>query len=101
MYATYHQLCQHLLDNGASIRPFSDFAYKTTRAFPFDISHNQKEDKKIILMRHDVDHNPIWARDLAKVEHELGIRSTFFALTNDGSRDWWVNKDRREQMYDL
>lgn len=98
---TYKELCQALLDAGASVHPFSDFTYSATRDFPFSISHDQKEGKKIVLMRHDVDHNPAWARDLAKVENELGIRSTFFALTNDNSRGWWVNKDRRQQMYDL
>ncbi len=35
-----------------------------------------------LLLRHDVDYSPEWAADLAQVNADLGVRGTFFFLTD-------------------
>mgnify|MGYP001321186894 CR=1 FL=1 len=97
---TYRQFCEKLVSSAGkgNVRPFSDFSFKKTEGFPFDIDQTQTEGKKNIIMRHDVDHDPEVARNLARVEKETGVRSTFFALTADTSRRWWINEEARKKM---
>jgi len=97
---TYRQFCEKLVSAAGegNVRPFSDFSFKKTEGFPFDIDPTQTEGKKNIIMRHDVDHDPGVARNLARVEKETGVRSTFFALTADASRRWWIDEEARKKM---
>ncbi|MDD5618129.1 MAG: hypothetical protein PHG69_03465 [Candidatus Omnitrophica bacterium] len=37
-----------------------------------------KKDKKICLLRHDIDYVPLWSVDMAELEYKMGIRSTYF-----------------------
>ncbi len=39
---------------------------------------NSLKDKKIIVLRHDIDHNIGLAENISGIEHELGIKSTYF-----------------------
>ncbi len=62
---SYIYLLNHLRNNG--------FAFST-------FAESSKPRGKIVLLRHDVDFDLASALTLAKVENELGIKSTFFIM---------------------
>jgi hypothetical protein len=39
------------------------------------------DNKLFIMMRHDVDRNPVYSLEMAKIEHELGIKATYYFRT--------------------
>jgi len=52
--------------------------YKFLNFNEFIKKNNQNSKQKICLLRHDVDYEFVKNYDFAKIEHNLGIRSTFF-----------------------
>lgn len=62
--AAYHELLRGLL---AQARPFVLFRDAPDAG---------------LLLRHDVDYSPEWAAELAQVNADLGVRGTFFFLTD-------------------
>jgi hypothetical protein len=61
---TYQTLLQSLLKNGFSFQPFSDYI------------ENPLE--RVVILRHDVDALPGNSLQTAQLEHELGIRGTYY-----------------------
>ncbi|RLD51731.1 MAG: hypothetical protein DRI97_15300 [Bacteroidetes bacterium] len=61
---TYKRLLIALRDAGYIFQPFADFI--------------EKPAGKSIVLRHDVDERPKNALKMAKAEHELGIRATYY-----------------------
>lgn len=51
-----------------------------TKGYTFSSYNDEKTFEKSIILRHDVDFSLNKALDLAKLENELGISSTFFVL---------------------
>lgn len=98
---SYRKFCERLIEAGAVVHSFADFHFEKTEAFPFDIDWGQRRGKKSVILRHDVDHDPEIARNMAKVEKENGIKSTYFALTSDTLMVWWTNKENRKRMIGL
>jgi hypothetical protein len=51
-------------------------------AFPTvsELKHGSKRSGRFLLIRHDVDSSPRHARAMAELEHELGIRSSYYIL---------------------
>jgi len=45
----------------------------------------EKSDVDVILLRHDIDHSPLKALEFAKIESELGIKSTYFVRVHSNS----------------
>ncbi len=80
---------------------FADFHFERTKSFPFDIDQGQRRGKKSVILRHDVDYDPEVARNMAIVEKESGVKSTFFALTSDTSLHLWRNEENRKRMIGL
>lgn len=63
----YSKLCEALVDSGYQSYLFRDY--------PKSVS---APDKPRLFLRHDVDSMPPAAVELAKIESELGLKSTFF-----------------------
>lgn len=62
---TYKRLIQSFLDKGYAIQAFEDF-----------LGH--PADGKVLILRHDVDELAYNALKMARLEHQLGVRSTYF-----------------------
>lgn len=60
----YKQLLIQLIESGYSFQTFEDFV--------------TNPDKKVVVLRHDVDKLPKNAVDLAKIENDLGIRASYY-----------------------
>jgi hypothetical protein len=97
---TYLEFCTSLINQEVSIRTFSDFKY-TKGKRPMDISPAELVEKKTLMIRHDVDHYPELAHEMACVEASLGIRSTYFILTTDGASKWWADEKLRKDYLGL
>jgi hypothetical protein len=63
----YKDLCLALLDSGYT--PLAVYSYLTGK---------QRNNKKLIVLRHDIDRKPENALRMAELEHELGIQSTYY-----------------------
>ncbi|NOR76977.1 MAG: hypothetical protein GQ523_00765 [Methanophagales archaeon] len=63
----YEELCLALLDGGYT--PLTVYSYLTGK---------NNNNKKLIVLRHDVDRRPGNALRMAELEHELGIQSTYY-----------------------
>lgn len=97
----YRYLCEKLQE-GTTIRTFSDFTYKKGKGKSlFEIPPQDLEGKKTVMLRHDVDHYPELAHEMACVEASLGIRSTYFILTTDSAAKWWNDKALRKNYLEL
>ena len=60
----YHRLLIALRDAGYAFVPMEDFA-----------SH---QGEKVVCLRHDIDKRPLAALPIARIEHQLGIRATYY-----------------------
>ena len=96
---TYRDLCKKLQE-GTAIKTFSGFTYHRGKK-PFEIQSEDLVGKKTLMIRHDVDHYPALAHEMACVEASLGIRSTYFILTTDGAAKWWNDKALRKDYLGL
>jgi len=68
----YKELIKGLLKNGYEFSSFKDY------------SENLANNKQFVLMRHDIDMSVEMALEIAKIEYELGVTSTyFFMIRND------------------
>ena len=65
----YRELCGSLLDNNFQIFPLKDY-FKS-----------KKTNKKVAFLRHDVDARPSSSLEIAIIENELGISSTYYFRT--------------------
>ena len=65
-HAVYRELLETALDSGYEIAPFE--------------AHERSTGDYVCLLRHDVDADPGAALDIARIEHELGVVSTFFFM---------------------
>ena len=90
---TYRDLCKKLQE-GTSIKTFSDFTYRPGNK-PFEIPSEDLAGKKTLMLRHDVDYYPELAYEMACVEADQGIRSTYYILTTDSGSKWWDDKALR------
>jgi len=70
---TYQKLLGALIAKGYAFQPFAEF-----------LEHPQP---RIILLRHDVDAVPVNSLQIAKLESELGIHSTYYFKTKPVSYD--------------
>ncbi|MCP4219537.1 MAG: hypothetical protein GY765_33185 [bacterium] len=66
----YRTLLETFLEKGYKFLTFQDFLGRMREGI--------KEDKKIVVMRHDVDRRPNNSLETAKLEHELGIKASYF-----------------------
>jgi hypothetical protein len=98
---SYQQVLIELVSTGATFKTFGSFDYCRSNDFIFDIPKEQREGTKTILLRHDIDHSTSWAHDMAQVEFEMGVTSTYFFLTTDIQREHWSNVDTRERNIEL
>ena len=64
----YEELCLALLDSGYV--PLTVYSYLRTG--------RQNNNKKLIVLRHDIDRKPMNALRMAELESELGIQSTYY-----------------------
>ncbi len=62
---TYRKLLETFIGENYSIIPYEDF-------------HKSNPSGKILILRHDVDKLPLQSLKKAKIENELGIRSTYY-----------------------
>ncbi len=70
-FQKYNKLCISLLNNNFIPKRLDEFF------------EEQKKDEKTFIMRHDVDKKPENSLAIAKIEHELGIKSTFYFRTTN------------------
>lgn len=68
-HSSYRQMLQSFLDAGYSFNRFTE------------AEDLLKTEKPFVLLRHDIDFETAAALEMAKIESEMGIRSTFFFLT--------------------
>lgn len=68
--ATYQKLLSAFLDAGYVFITFSDWCNGKGRVM-----------QKYVILRHDIDNKPLNAIKIAKLEAELGIRSSYYWLT--------------------
>jgi hypothetical protein len=61
------------------LKPYLDLKYDIMTHIEY-VREKEIGDRKILLIRHDVDHDHLTAQKIAKWEHERGIRSTFCLL---------------------
>lgn len=66
----YRELCNALLENGYSILTVYDYLLKC--------QNELSTSSQYAIMRHDVDRRPGNALRMAELEHDLGIRSTYY-----------------------
>ncbi len=67
-YSSYRQMLQTLLDAGYTFNRFTEAEYLMKKASPF------------VLLRHDIDFETAPALEMARLEAEMGISSTFFLM---------------------
>jgi hypothetical protein len=63
----YKDLCLALLDSGYT--PLTVYSY---------LGGQKKKNNKLVVLRHDIDRRPGNALQMAELEHELGIQSTYY-----------------------
>ena len=93
---TYKEICEQFLEEGGKFHTFNDFEYILSEEKTFLPQNPEIKNQKTIMMRHDVDADPHAAYEMAKIEHELGIRSTYFVLLTDTALVFWNDKEKRE-----
>lgn len=62
---TYKRLLQSFMDKGYAIQPFADYLTKPAEG-------------KVLVLRHDVDLKPQNSFAIAKIEYELGVKSSYY-----------------------
>ena len=62
--ATYQNLLQSLLNRGFTFQPFAEYL--------------ERPEEKAVILRHDVDKLPGNALQMARMEHRLGIRGSYY-----------------------
>ena len=62
----YKELCLALLDSGYT--PLTVYSYLT----------GKQKNNKLVVLRHDIDRKLGNALQMAELEHELGIQSTYY-----------------------
>ncbi|MBC8180636.1 hypothetical protein H8E88_05875 [candidate division KSB1 bacterium] len=55
-----------------------DINYEITSVIDWFRSIEQLKNERIVIMRHDVDHDAITAKAMGYIEHQLGVKSTFY-----------------------
>lgn len=84
-----------------------DFSYKSYKillkklcsnyrftSFSF-AKYNNIEDKGYLLLRHDIDQSLEKALEIAKIEHELGVSSTYFLFFKSPFYNIFANKEKQ------
>jgi hypothetical protein len=64
----YKDLCLALLDSG----------YTPQTVYSYLVLEGKKNNKKLIVLRHDIDRKCGNALRMAELEHELGVQSTYY-----------------------
>ena len=54
--------------------------FKQTHNFTLFKDYNEADERKTVLLRHDIDYSLKHAYEVAKLEAEMGIKSTYFLL---------------------
>lgn len=99
MRDNYKDILNAFVDRGFSIHKFSEFNYEHDSSVPyaFRIRKKDYEGKRILLLRHDIDHDVSYAYKMAKLEASMNIFSTYFVLTTDTARAWWKDPVKKIQ----
>lgn len=65
-----------------TLQAYQDFLIKLKKTHVFQTFKEYKEssDSKKIVLRHDIDYSLAYAYEMAKLEHSLGVKSTYFLL---------------------
>ena len=94
----YRDICKsiHNVVPQYTFKCFNDFNYYQSERCRFDFNPLQKT----AFIRHDIDHDPFIALEMAKIEAEYGIRSSYFFLTNDSAAIHFESKESREKTFD-
>ena len=94
----YQDICELVSSASSefSFNCFSDFDYHFSERCKFDF----KPQKKVAFIRHDIDHDPFVALEMAKIEAKHGIRSSYFFLTNDSASVHFYDKSCRSRSLD-
>ncbi len=96
---SYMNLCEKILNLDVEIHPFHSFSFEYAKTdIPF-FKMEKNNDKKILFLRHDVDHDPLLALEMAKVEHSLAIKSTYFLLSTDTLKPWMDSPVLKEKFF--
>ena len=66
----YKELCLALLDSGYT--PLTVYSYLVLEG------KKKKNNNKLVVLRHDIDRKLGNALQMAELEHELGIQSTYY-----------------------
>lgn len=78
----YRKLLQKFIDSGYTAIKLHDYVeayrWKDRPSDLIDFMQLDDKNKKILLLRHDVDDDPASVYKMANIELELGIRSTFY-----------------------
>ena len=72
----YHRLLIALRDAGYAFVPMEAFA--------------EHQGEKVVCLRHDVDKRPLLALPIARIEHQLGIRATYYFRCMDNAHQPFV-----------
>ena len=79
-------------------RRFKDVQFHKSERCPMDFDPcSFGDDKRTLFLRHDIDHDPFAALEMAKVEASFGIKANYYFLTNDTSIFHYEDPDRREK----
>lgn len=63
-YKAYRSMVNNLIDTGYTISSYADW----------------ENSKKSVILRHDIDYDIYKALELARIEEQLGVKSTYFTL---------------------
>ncbi|MCB0400599.1 MAG: hypothetical protein KDD41_00800 [Flavobacteriales bacterium] len=80
---TYREFCRRLSETDATFMKYNELNYHRLNPYPFEPEASKIEGKKVVFIRHDIDHNPFVALELAKVEAEFGLFGSYYMLTTD------------------
>jgi len=84
-FKVYDELCEVMVKSNYQVLTLSDF-------FDSDFTTS-----KYLILRHDVDRNPENSLVMARIEHEYGLKSTYYFRTRKNI----FNKAIIKQIYDL
>jgi len=83
----YQRLLKALINSGYSFQSFTEFI--------------EKPQKKVILLRHDVDAKKLNSLHFAKIQHELGIKGSYYFRMVPQSFDEKVIKQIAEMGHEV
>lgn len=93
----YHEICKVIAECGShEFLCFGQLSYRRTERCVFDFH----PESRVGFLRHDIDHDPLVALAMARIEADHGIRATYFFLANDSMAVHFADPERREKTLD-